>query len=135
MSIVRQAVVNGVNLEAAALEKARSLARAVGESPSFKAFEAAQEALMEDQEVNRKLQDYQRRQQEVWFARTWGGGDSAQEAALEEEWRVLSRTPTLRAYLRAQEQLTDVLRAVAGMISQEVGIDYGAACAPAGGCC
>lgn len=135
MSIVKQAVVNGANLEAAALDAARALARAVGESQSFKAFEAAQEALMADREVNRRLQDYQRRQQEVWFARTWGGGDSAQEAALEEEWRALSQTPTLRAYLRAQEQLTDVLRAVAGMISQEIGIDYGAACAPAGGCC
>ena len=135
MSTAKQDVMNGVDLQAAALEKAPALARAVGESPSFKAFEAAQEALMADQEVDRKLQDYQRRQQEVWFARTWGGGDSVQEAALEEEWRVLSQTPTLRAYLRAQEQLTDVLRAVAGMISQEIGIDYGAACAPAGGCC
>ncbi len=135
MSIAKQAVVNGVNLDAAALEKARALARAVGESSSFKAFEAAQEALMADREVNRRLQEYKRRQQEVWFARTWGGGDSAQEASLQEEWRALSQTPTLRAYLGAQEQLTDLLRAVAGMISQEIGIDYGAACAPAGGCC
>lgn len=135
MSIAKQAVANGVNLEAAALDAARALARAVGESPSFKAFEAAQEALMSDQEVNRRLQDYQRRQQEVWFARTWGGADPAQEAALEEEWRALSQTPILRVYLRAQEQLTDVLRVVGGMISQETGIDYGAACAPAGGCC
>jgi cell fate (sporulation/competence/biofilm development) regulator YlbF (YheA/YmcA/DUF963 family) len=126
---------SGVDLQAAALEKARALALAVGESPSFKAFEAAQEALMADHEVNRRLQDYQRRQQEAWFARTWGGEDSAQEAALEEEWRALSQSPSLQAYLRAQERLTDVLRAVAGMISQEIGIDYGAACAPAGGCC
>lgn len=135
MSIAKQAVVNGVNQEAAALEKARALARAVGESPSFKAFEAAQEALMADQELNRRLQDYQRRQQEVWFARTWGGADSTQEVGVEGEWRALSQTPTLQAYLRAQEQLTDVLRVVAGMITQEIGIDYGAACAPAGGCC
>lgn len=135
MSTAKQAVVNGVSLEAAALDAARALARAVGESASFRAFEAAQEALMADREVNRRLQEYQRRQQEAWFARTWGGGDSAQEAALEEEWRALSQTQTLRAYLRAQERLTDVLRVVAGMISQEIGIDYGAACAPAGGCC
>jgi len=135
MSIAKQAVVNGVNLEAAALDAARALARAVGESLSFRAFEAAQEALMADQEVNRRLQDYQRRQQEVWFARTWGGADPAQEGALEEEWRALSQTPILRVYLRAQEQLTDVLRVVGGMISQEIGIDYGTACAPAGGCC
>jgi len=135
MSPAKQDVLNGVDLQEAALEKARALARAVGESPSFKAFEAAQEALMADREVNRRLQAFQRRQQEVRFARAWGGGDPAQDAALEEEWRTLSRTATLQAYLRAQEQLTDVLRVVAGMISQEIGIDYGAACSPAGGCC
>ncbi len=135
MSSAKPAGVNGLNLEAAALEKARALARAIGESPSFKAFEAAQETLMTDRDVSRRLQDYQRRQQEVRFARMWGGGDPAQEAALEEEWRAVSEIPALRAYLQAQGQLTDELRAVAGMISQEIGIDYGAACAPAGGCC
>ena len=135
MSPAKQDVMHGVDLQEAALEKARALARAVGESPSFKAFEAAQEALMADREVNRRLQAFQRRQQEVRFARAWGGGDPAQEAALEEEWRTLSRTATLQAYLRAQEQLRDILRVVAGMISQEIGIDYGAACSPAGGCC
>ncbi len=135
MSPPKQDMLNGVDLEAAALERARALALAVGVSPSFKAFEVAQEALVADREVNRRLEAFQRREQEVRFARAWGGGDPAQDAALEEEWRTLSQTPTLQAYLQAQEQLTDLLRAVAGMISQETGIDYGAACAPAGGCC
>lgn len=135
MSTAKQDVMDGVDLRAAALEKARALARAVGESPSFKAFEAAQETLMADREVNQRLQAFQRRQQEVRVAHAWGGGDPAQEAALEEEWQTLSRTATLQAYLRAQEQLTDILRVVAGIISQETGIDYGAACSPAGGCC
>ena len=135
MSAAKQDVMHGVNLQEAALEKARALARAIGESPSFQAFEAAQEALVADREVTRKLQAFQRRQQEVRFARAWGGGDPAQETALEEEWRTLSRTATLQAHLRAQEQLTDALRMVAGIISQDIGIDYGAACSPAGGCC
>lgn len=135
MSPAKQDVMNVVDLQAAALEKARALARAVGESPSFKAFEAAHEALMEDREVNRKLQAFQRRQQEVRLAHAWGGGDPAQDAALKEEWETLSQTPTLQAHLRAQEQLMDALRVVTGIISQEIGIDYGAACSPAGGCC
>jgi cell fate (sporulation/competence/biofilm development) regulator YlbF (YheA/YmcA/DUF963 family) len=135
MSAAKQVVMNGVDLQEAALEKARALARAVGESLSFKAFEAAQEALMADGEVHRRLQAFQRRQQEVRVARAWGGADPAEDAALEEEWRTLSRTATLQAHLRAQEQLTDALRMVAGIISRDIGIDYGAACSPAGGCC
>jgi len=135
MSPAKQDVMHGVDLQEAALEKARALARAVGESPSFKAFEAAQEALVADQEVNRRLQDYQRRQQEVRLARAWSGGDPAQEATLEGEWQRLSQTATLRALLRAEEDLVALFREVTGMISQEIGIDYGAACSPAGGCC
>lgn len=135
MSVPEPAVLNAVDLEAAALEKARALARAIGESAVFRAFEAAQEALAADEEVNRRLQAFQHRQQEVQFARTWGGADPLEEEALEEEWRKLSLTPSLRGYLRAQEDLVDVLREVAGTISQEIGMDYAAACARAGGCC
>ncbi len=86
MSIAKQAVVNGVNLEAAALEKAKGLARAIGESPAFKAFEAAQEALVEDRELSQRLEAFQRRQQEVQFARAWSGADRQQEQAPETEW-------------------------------------------------
>lgn len=135
MSASDRGVMNGLDLEGVALENARALAREIGESSAFRAFEAAQEALMADEEVNRKLQAFQARRQEAWFARTWGGGDPAKEEALEEEWRALSRMPTLRANLRAQEELTSLLRDVVEIISQEIGIDYGAACAPAGGCC
>lgn len=135
MSASEQRVVNGVDLEVAALEKARALARAIGESSVFRAFEAAQEALMADREVSQRLQAFQRHQQEVQFARAWGGADPLEEEALEEEWQTLSQMPTLQTYLQAQEGLTALLREVAGVISQEIGIDYGAACSPAGGCC
>ncbi len=135
MSTPEPAVLSGVDLEATALDKARALARAIGESAAFRAFEAAQEALAADQDVSRRLQAFQRRQQEVQLARTWGGVDPLEEEGLEEGWRKLSLMPALRSYLHAQEDLTALLREVAGVISQEIGVDYGAACAPAGGCC
>jgi len=135
MSASKPAVVDRADLEAAALETARVLGRAIGESSVFRAFEGAQETLVADEEVSRRLRAYQTRQQEIWLARSWGGADPLQEQALDEEWRTLSAMPTLRAYLRAQEELTALLREVAGIISQEIGIDYGATCAPASGCC
>ncbi len=55
MTIGGKAGVKGVNLEGASLEKARTLALAIGESPSFKAFEDAQEALVADRDLNRRL--------------------------------------------------------------------------------
>ncbi len=135
MSAPEPAIVNGVDLEAAALEQARALARSIGEGAAFRAFEAAQEALAADQELSRRLRAFQHRQQEFQLSRTWGGADPSEEEALEEEWRRLSLTPALRSYLHAQEDLVNLLREVAGLISQEIGVDYGAACAPPGGCC
>jgi len=126
---------NGVDLEAASLEKARALARVIGESPAFRAFEAASEAMAADREIGRRLHAFQIRQERVRSAQAWGGADPLEEKALLEEWQALSELPTLRAYLQAQEDLKALFQDVARLISREVGIDYGAACSPAGGCC
>lgn len=129
-----QAVAHWTDVEVTALQTARMLARATGESSVFRAFEAAQEALMADAEASRRLRAFHARQQEIQRDRAWGGADPLQEEALEEDWRRLSLMPSVQAYLRAQEGLTDLLREVAGIISQGIGMDYGAACAPAAGC-
>jgi hypothetical protein len=65
----------------------------------------------------------------------WGGAGPEEQLALEREWQELSRLPTLQASLQAQEALRELFRDVAGGITREIGVDYGAACLPAGGCC
>jgi cell fate (sporulation/competence/biofilm development) regulator YlbF (YheA/YmcA/DUF963 family) len=135
MSTPERAVLSGADLETAALERARALARAIGESSAFRAFEAAQQALQDDGALAERLQAFQRRQQELRFAQEWGSTDPAQMAALEEEWSTLSAVPTLQEYLRAQEELTGLLSEVVGVLNGQLGLDYGAICAPAGSCC
>lgn len=135
MSMAKQAMGSEVNLEATALEKARALARAIGESPVFRAFETAQEALVENREVQGRLDAYQSRLGELQAARAWGGADPLAEEALEAEWQKLSCLPEVRHYLRAQAELAGLLREVTALISEAIGLDFGAACSPAGGCC
>jgi cell fate (sporulation/competence/biofilm development) regulator YlbF (YheA/YmcA/DUF963 family) len=120
---------------AAAIEAARSLGRALGESSAFKRFEAAQEVFQADEAARRKLADFQSRQQELRMAAMWGGADPREQRKLEREWQNISAMPSLSGYLRAQEELTALLREVTGKISEEIGVDYGAACSPSGGCC
>lgn len=120
---------------AVALEAARALGRALGESPVFERFEAAYDAFQSDTDTRRRLEDYQARQQEVRLAAMWGGADPLEQEYLEREWRSLSALPTLAGYLRGQNQLRIMLREVTGKISAETGVDYGAACSPSGGCC
>jgi cell fate (sporulation/competence/biofilm development) regulator YlbF (YheA/YmcA/DUF963 family) len=118
----------------AAIECARALARAIGESAAFRAFEAAQEALDADRELGTRLSAFQMREQELRLSRTWGGTDPEEERALTREWEDLARHPVLAAHLGAREELLALLREVSEGISEGVGLDYGAACAPAG-CC
>jgi cell fate (sporulation/competence/biofilm development) regulator YlbF (YheA/YmcA/DUF963 family) len=120
---------------AAALEAARSLGRALGESSAFKRFEAAYEVFQADGGARRKLRDFQSRQQELRMAAMWGGGDWGEQEKLEREWETIAAMPSLSDHLRAQEELTALLREATGKISAEIGVDYGAACSPSGGCC
>ena len=120
---------------AAALDRARTLARAIGESAVFRAFEAAQEALEADAELGARLSAFQVREKELRLSRSWGGADPEEVRAMEREWEDLAKHPVLAAHVAAREQLVGVLREVAAAISEGVGLDYGTACAPAGGGC
>lgn len=120
---------------AAAIEAARSLGRALGESSAFKQFEPASEVFQADGAARRKLRDFQSRQQELRMAAMWGGVDRREQEKLEREWETIAAMPSLSDYLRAQNDLTTLLREATGKISEEIGVDYGAACSPSGGCC
>jgi cell fate (sporulation/competence/biofilm development) regulator YlbF (YheA/YmcA/DUF963 family) len=130
-----QTATDGDKAVAAALEAARSLGRALGESSAFTRFEAAYEVFQADEAARRKLSDFQSRRQELRMAAMWGGADRRQQQNLEREWRSISAMPSLSSYLHAQAQLTALLREATGKISEEIGVDYGAACSPSGGCC
>lgn len=119
----------------AAMEAARSLGRALGESSTFKQFESAYEVFKADGAAQSKLRDFQSRQRKLRMAAMWGGADPKEQEKLEREWQKISAMSSLRDHLRAQEELTALLREATGKISEEIGVDYGAACAPSGGCC
>lgn len=125
----------GSSRESAALDRARALARAIGESAAFRAFEAAQEAFEADADLGFRLSAFQGREQELRLARSWGGADPEEVRAMEREWEDLAKHPVLAAHMAARQELLGLLREVAGAIGEGVGLDYGAACAPAGGCC
>ncbi len=135
MPDVESLVVDGARSEALVLAPARALARAISDSAPFRAFDAAQQALLADAELTRRLHRYQSREGELGPARAHGGADPRAQDALEVEWRSLWELPVARAFLQAQEDLEAFLEAVAQAITEAAGVDYPAACGPAGGCC
>ncbi len=121
--------------EAAALEAARVLAHALAESPAYRKFETAQELFQADETAQQKLEAFESKQLELRRVAAWGGASRKEQKALEDEWRSLIAIPSLGAYLRAQEALTASFRESARVISDAMGVDFGAVCSPSGGCC
>jgi len=121
--------------ETRAIQAANDLGHALVRSLAFRNFEAAQEAFMKADGLRERFEKYQRRQQDLQNARAWGGLDLAVERELDAEWQRLSRIPEVQAYQEAQEQLTQLCTQIVAKISAGVGIHFGRACAPAGGCC
>jgi cell fate (sporulation/competence/biofilm development) regulator YlbF (YheA/YmcA/DUF963 family) len=119
----------------AALDAAKALASALAQLPAFRRFEAAHERFRTDEAAQQKLAGFESKQRELRQAAMWGGSSAQEQKALEQEWETLFAIPSLGHYLRAQEELTMSLRDSVRMISDAIGIDYGAACSPSGGCC
>ncbi len=135
MAITREDVITDENLTATVKDAARSLARSIAKSSAMASFEAVQEAFMADKPLQHELQQLQARQQQIRLARMWNGVDRQQEEEIEAEWERLAQVPMLQNYLQAQDELRAFLQEITGTISREVGVDFGAACSPAGGCC
>ena len=134
MSITQQKV-SAQHVTPAVAEAARGLARAIANSEVFRRFEASQEQFSADKNLQQRLLDYDTRKREAQLSGLWevGKGNGAED--LEKLWKSLLKNPVLKEYLACEAELRNLLREAAMRITNEVGIDYGAACAPAGGCC
>ncbi|MGQ9635231.1 MAG: YlbF family regulator [Bryobacteraceae bacterium] len=119
--------------QSAALDAARALGRALEQSPEFKSFEAAHSALQADSEARRKLSEFLSHRQELRMASMFRSAEEVEVEQLEQDWQQLCEMPSIRFYLRAQENLIALLRQAAARISEQTGLDYGAACSPSGG--
>lgn len=135
MALTKEAVTAPENLNSAVTESARALAKAIARSEAFRRFEAAQEAFMADRSLRTRLDQLQARAQKLRAARMWGGADPVQETALQQEMDSLADIPVLQEFYGAQDALRALAHEVTKKITEDIGVDYGAACSPAGGCC
>lgn len=118
-----------------ALAKAREFAGVLAGSPAFATFLAVRERFAADQAAQtlwRRLQDAE---QEMALLRTWGGAATAQLEALQRFRAEAQAHPAIGALFDAQGAVVTLFERAAETISAEVGLDFAAACRPAGGCC
>ncbi|MEZ3114353.1 YlbF family regulator [Halobaculum sp. MBLA0147] len=121
---------------AADADDVEGLATALGEEiaalPEYRAFEEAKAAVEADDEVQSKIDEFERIRQEFALARQSGRADEDAVERVREAQQELHSMPTMARYLEAQEELEERLETLNRLISDPLAVDFGG---EAGGCC
>ena len=112
---------------------ARDFAAALAETPQFKTFEHAYEALKKDAAASQALSAYQEKVKSLRALLMLNAVGEAERAELERLKNDYVTRPTVQAYAAAEAELTSLCQQTAGMISETIGLNYAAACGAS--CC
>ena len=118
--------------EAEALLAADVFGRALRASGEFQALAAAAAQLDDDSVAQRTIRVVNGRRAELRVQILTGALDDAERAELDDLDAAMRGLPSVAAYIAAEERLRAVCRAVAEVVSGEIGVDFAA---NAGGSC
>jgi len=114
-------------------QAARDFARALAETPQFKAFEQAAKRLSSDEQAQQAMQAFQARQQSSRMMLMLNAVSAEETAELERLREAFLAKASMAAYLQAQQDLMVVCRAAADSLSQHIGLSFATSCGS--GCC
>lgn len=112
---------------------ARDFAAALAETPQFKAFEQAYEALSKDAAAQKALAAYQEKFNSLRALLMLNAVSEAERDEIEQLRNDYVTLPSVQAYANAQTEVTAICQQIAGMISESIGLNYAAACGAS--CC
>ena len=112
---------------------ARDFAAVLVETPQFKAFEQASDALRHDENAQRAMGAYQTKQMSLRAFLMLNAVPAEEQAELERLRQAFMNEPAVSAYFQAQGELTVIGQAAADLLSKHLGLSFAAACGP--GCC
>lgn len=113
---------------------ARDFAQALAESPVFQAYETAVTQLDNDPAAQAAIHAFQERQQSLQALIMLNALSAEEQAEMARLQQAFMAEPAVVALLEAQDALTAVCQTTAAILSERIGLDFAAACAP-GGCC
>lgn len=112
---------------------ARDFAASLSETPQFKAFETAYEALSHDTTAQQALSAYRDKAESLRAMLMLNAISEAERAELEQLKQDYLTRASVQGYAAAEAQLTTLCQQAAGMISKAIGLNYAASCGAS--CC
>ena len=122
-----------MSVEQASIEElGRELGERIARTPEYERFEEAREAVQRDDDLQERIDEFERIREEFMQARRTGDATQSDLQRVESAQRELHSMPTMREFLDAQDELTETLETVNEAISEPLAVDFGG---EAGGCC
>lgn len=114
-------------------EAAHNFARALTETAQFKAFEQAAALFQQDGQAQKAMQAFQQKQNSLRAMIMLNALSTKDREELETLRNNFVNQPVVKAYVEAQTELAVVCQAAGNVLSEELGVNYSAACGAS--CC
>ncbi len=111
----------------------RDFAAALVETPQFQSFEAATARLNNDPIAQQAMEVYQAKQEALQAMLILNAASPEERAELEQLQTAFMNQPSVVAYFQAQAEVMAICQATADWLSEEIGVNFAAACGS--GCC
>ena len=112
----------------------KQFAEAFTETPQYMAFEQAYYAYRKDEKTQKALQEFQEKQaslQALLMLNAISEEDRVELTRLRDQFY---NQPSILEYTKAQTELAEISQRIGDMLSEAIGLDFGASCRT-GGCC
>jgi cell fate (sporulation/competence/biofilm development) regulator YlbF (YheA/YmcA/DUF963 family) len=112
-------------------DAAQAFAVTLRDTPVFQAFEQTAATLRDDVVARCAIDAYQQRVASLRALLTLGAVSAEEQMELDRLRRAYEEEPSVVAYLAAQRELVSLMQSAGDRLSEQLGLDFAAAC---GGC-
>ncbi len=114
-------------------QAAQDFAHVLAETPTFLAFEQADEALQHDDQAKQLIRAYQSKQQSLYMMTMLGAVSPEDQAEIARLQEALQTNATITTYGQCQSALIAMCQEIGQHLSERIGLNFAAACGSS--CC
>ena len=123
-----------ISPRSAVMQAAKQFAETLGDAPQFKEFEQSYFAYRHDVQAQSAIQEFQKKQASLKALLMLNAVSEEDQQELQRLQERFSQQPSVLRYAKAQDGLVAISQEIGDLLSNAIGLDYGASC-KTGGCC
>ena len=123
-----------ITLRSGVMQTAKQFAKTLAYTAQFREFEQSYSSFRQDAEAQIAIREFQEKQASLKALLMLNAVSESDRQNLEVLQEHIYRQPSVLKYTKAQEELAATCQQIGDLLSETIGLDYGASCR-SGGCC